>query len=200
MVSTNLKLPQCSVVSDGVEKLDEKWLELSKTAERPLRALKNQCEQLSHVSSKEVDNENICRIDNAREKLIVKIFLAMENEIQLLLDVIISLNDAKQDLKNRLKNLEKSRSNVSLQDEDLQDLVNGTPYRPKLNLLLEWAIDGFQFYDELYFCINESTKAFDHRKEESIDNIARSFVEDRNKRMKLNRILAFTQFLITERV
>lgn len=55
-----------------------------------------------------------------------------------------------QDLKNRLRNLNKSRSNVLLRDEDMKDIVNGTPYRPKLNLLLEWAIESFRYYHELY--------------------------------------------------
>ncbi|XP_046824100.1 uncharacterized protein LOC124426448 [Vespa crabro] len=183
-----------------LKKLDEKWLELFTAAERPLQALKNQCEQLHFVSSEDVDNEEICMIDYAREKLIFKIFIGIENEISLLQDTLQRLNDAIQDLKNRLTNLEKSRSNISLHDEDMKDIVNGTPYRPKLNLLLEWAIEGFQYYHELYLSINKSMKAMDYKNEESIDNFADSFVEDRYKRIKLNRILAFTQFLIMEKV
>ncbi|XP_047370713.1 uncharacterized protein LOC124957659 isoform X3 [Vespa velutina] len=136
--------------------------------------------------SEDVDNEEICMIDYAREKLIFKIFIGIENEISLLQDILQRLNDAIQDLKNRLTNLEKSRSNVSLHDEDMKDIVNGTPYRPKLNLLLEWAIEGFQYYHELYLSINKSMKAMDYKNEESIDNFADSFVEDRYKRIKLN--------------
>nr|KAF7434551.1 hypothetical protein H0235_002742 [Vespula pensylvanica] len=130
--------------------LDEKWLELFTSAERPLQALRNQCEQLRFVSSKDVDSEEICMIDYAREKLIFKIFMGIENEISLLSDMLQRLNDAIQDLKNRLTNLNKSRNNVLLRDEDMKDIINGTPYRPKLNLLLEWAIESFQYYHELY--------------------------------------------------
>ncbi|KAL2746620.1 uncharacterized protein V1477_004990 [Vespula maculifrons] len=180
--------------------LDEKWLELFTSAERPLQALRNQCEQLRFVSSKDVDSEEICMIDYAREKLIFKIFMGIENEISLLSDMLQRLNDAIQDLKNRLTNLNKSRNNVLLRDEDMKDIINGTPYRPKLNLLLEWAIESFQYYHELYLFINESMKAMDYKNEESIDNFADSFIEDRYKRTKLNRILAFTQFLIMEKV
>ncbi|XP_014600253.1 PREDICTED: uncharacterized protein LOC106784831 [Polistes canadensis] len=183
-----------------LKELDEKWLELFKTVERPLQALKNQCEQLRLVSSKDLDNEGICMIDHAREKLIFKIFMGIENEISLLLDLLKSFKNALQDLKNRLNNLEKFRSNVSLGDKDMKDIVNGTPYRPKLNLLLEWAIDGFQYYHELFQRIENSIKNMDYRIEESVNKFADSFVEDRYKRNKLNRILAFTQFLIMEKV
>ncbi|KAL2725655.1 uncharacterized protein V1478_008328 [Vespula squamosa] len=180
--------------------LDKKRLDLFTTAERPLEALKNQCEQLRLVSSKDVDNEEICMIDHAREKLIFNIFMGIENEISLLSDILHRLNNAIQDLKNRLTNLNKSRSNVLLRDEDMKDIVNGTPYRPKLNLLLEWAIESFQYYHELYLSIKKSMKAIDYKNEESIDNFAESFVEDRYRRTKLNKILAFTQSLIMEKV
>ncbi|XP_015186883.1 PREDICTED: uncharacterized protein LOC107071935 isoform X2 [Polistes dominula] len=183
-----------------LSELDEKWLELFKTAERPLQALKNQCEQLRLVSSKDVDNEGICMIDYAREKLIYKIFMGIENEISLLLDLLKSFKNTFQDLKNRLNNLEKFRSNVSLSDEDMKDIVNGTPNRPKLNLLLEWAIDGFQYYHELFQRVENSIKNMDYRIEESVNIFANSFVENRYKRNKFNRILAFTQFLIIEKV
>ncbi|KAI4501708.1 hypothetical protein M0802_003043 [Mischocyttarus mexicanus] len=190
-----------------LKELNEKWLELFKTAERPLQALKNQCEQLRHVSSKDVDNEGICMIDNAREKLIFKIFMGIENEISLLFDLLKSFKHAFQDLKNQLKNLEKFRSNVSLSDENMKDIINGTPNRPKLNLLLEWAIDGVKYFHEFFLStkyrslrIDSSIENMDYRIEESVNKFADSFIEDRYKRNKLNRILAFTQFLIMEKV
>lgn len=35
----------------------------------------------------------------------------------------------------------------------MKELINGTPYRPRLNLLLEWAIEAFNYYHELYLLI-----------------------------------------------
>ena len=32
----------------------------------------------------------------------------------------------------------------------MKELINGTPYRPRLNLLLEWAVEAFNYYHELY--------------------------------------------------
>jgi len=55
-----------------------------------------------------------------------------------------------QDLKNYLVNLENARSKVSLEDETMQELIKGTPYRPTLKLLLEWAVEGFQFFHNMY--------------------------------------------------
>ena len=55
-----------------------------------------------------------------------------------------------QDLKNRLNNLEDARSKVSLDEDTMKELINGTPYRPRLNLLLEWAVEAFNYYHELY--------------------------------------------------
>lgn len=53
------------------------------------------------------------------------------------------------------------RSKVSLNDDTLKELVDGTPYRPRLNLLLEWAVDGFNYYHELYpFKSNENQNYF----------------------------------------
>ena len=53
-------------------------------------------------------------------------------------------------MKNRLNNLEDARSKVSLDEDTMKELINGTPYRPRLNLLLEWAIEAFNYYHELY--------------------------------------------------
>lgn len=59
-------------------------------------------------------------------------------------------SDFFKDLKNHLVNLENARSQVSLKDETMQELIKGTSYRPTLNLLLEWAVESFQFYHNMY--------------------------------------------------
>lgn len=53
-------------------------------------------------------------------------------------------------MKNYLVNLENARSKVSLKDETMQELIKGTPYRPTLELLLEWAVEGFQYFHKMY--------------------------------------------------
>lgn len=46
--------------------------------------------------------------------------------------------------------MEEARSKISLDAETMKELINGTPYRPRLNLLLQWAIEAFNYYHELY--------------------------------------------------
>ncbi|KAG7187841.1 hypothetical protein KM043_016877 [Ampulex compressa] len=181
-----------------LEKLDGRWKELSVAAARPLEALQNQSEQLRHVARKEVDDAELCKIENLREKLIFKILMGLDGEVVLILDIITRFNNANQDLKNRLSNLESIRSKVSLNDEAMKELINGTPYRPRLNLLLEWSISGFNYYHDLYNHINECLKNLDYKNKESVIRLVKSFVEDKHKRAAIDRILTFTQFLIKE--
>ena len=183
-----------------LEKVDCKWKELSEEAERPVQALRNQSEQLRLVTSKEVGNAELCEIDELYDRLIYKILMGINNEIALLLDISTRFNNVNQDLKNRLKNLEDARSKVSLNEDTMKELVNGTPCRPKLNLLLEWAVDASNYYYELYVQINRSIKQLDSKSEETIENLTKSFIEDRYKRARIDRILGFTQLLIKDTI
>ncbi|XP_033352620.1 uncharacterized protein LOC117235059 isoform X2 [Bombus vosnesenskii] len=180
-----------------LEKVDCKWNELSEEAKRPLHALRNQSEQLRLVIS-EVDDAELCKVDELRERLIFKILMGIDNELTLLFNILTRFNNINQDLKNRLNNLEDARSKVSLDEGTMKELINGTPYRPRLNLLLEWAIEAFNYYHELYLLINGNVKQFNYKDEDTIENLTKSFVEDRFKRAQIERILYFTQFLIKE--
>ncbi|XP_011695070.1 PREDICTED: uncharacterized protein LOC105454255 [Wasmannia auropunctata] len=181
-----------------LERLDDKWRELSKKAERPLEALANRMEQLRHVMNEEIDGAEDIVGREARERLIFKILMGLEEEIELLSDILTQLNDANQDLKNYLVNLENARSKVSLKDETMQELIKGTPYRPTLELLLQWAVEGFQFFHNMYLRISDCMKLIDYKAEETVDNLTSSFVEEKRGRKNINRILAFTQFLAKE--
>ncbi|XP_012166022.1 uncharacterized protein LOC100652282 isoform X1 [Bombus terrestris] len=181
-----------------LEKVDCKWNELSEEAKRPLHALRNQSEQLRLVISSEVDDAELCKVNELRERLIFKILMGIDDELTLLFNILMRFNNINQDLKNRLNNLEDARSKVSLDEGTMKELINGTPYRPRLNLLLEWAIEAFNYYHELYLLINGNIKQFNYKDEDTIENLTKSFVEDRFKRAQIERILYFTQFLIKE--
>ncbi|KAL6436733.1 hypothetical protein ACFW04_004870 [Cataglyphis niger] len=169
-----------------LQNLDDKWKELSEKAERPLEALANQAEQLRHVTNVNI-NETESSVDGeTQERLIFKILMGIEDEITLLLDILTQFNDINQDLKNYLINLENARSQVSLKDETMQELIKGTSYRPKLNLLLEWAMEGFQFYNNMYLSIRDCMKSIDYKREETIDDLISSFVEDQRGRRNIN--------------
>ncbi|KAK9309302.1 hypothetical protein QLX08_001040 [Tetragonisca angustula] len=181
-----------------LEKVNCKWNELSEEAKRPLHALRNQSEQVRLVVSNEIDNAELCKIDELRERLIFKILMGIDNELRLLFDILMRFNNINQDLKNRLNNLEDARSKVSLDEDTMKELINGTPYRPRLNLLLEWAVEAFNYYHELYLLINGNIKKFNYNDEETIKNLTKCFIEDRFKKLRIERILYFTQFLIKE--
>lgn len=182
-----------------LEKLDDKWKDLSKKAERPLKALTNQAEQFRLVGEKAEGAVDIMD-EETRERLIFKILMGFEAEFKLLLDILMQFNNANQDLKNYLDNLENVRSKISLKDETMRELIKGTPYRPKLNLLLQWAVEGFQFYHNMYLHINNCMKLIDCKTEETIDKLVSSFIEEKRGRKNLNRIFSFTQFLTKEAV
>ncbi|XP_011175702.1 uncharacterized protein LOC105207758 [Solenopsis invicta] len=182
-----------------LERLDDKWKELSQKAERPLEVLANRAEQLRHVTnSEEIDGVEDSVDQETRERLIFKILMGFEEEIALLSNILTQLNDANQDLKNYLINLENARSKVSLKDETMQELIKGTPYRPTLELLLEWAVEGFQFFHNMYLRISDCMRLIDYKEEETINNLTSSFVEEKRGRKNINKILAFTQFLAKE--
>ncbi|XP_024867832.1 uncharacterized protein LOC112452051 [Temnothorax curvispinosus] len=181
-----------------LERLDDKWRELSRTAERPLKALANQTEQLRHVTNEKIDGTEDSVDRETRGRLIFKILMGLEEEIALLSDILTQLNDANQDLKNHLVNLENARSKVSLKDETMQELIKGTPYRPTLQLLLQWAVEGYQFFHNMYLRISDCMKSINYKVEETVDNLISSFTEEKRGRKNINRILAFTQFLAEE--
>ncbi|XP_033328902.2 uncharacterized protein LOC117221793 [Megalopta genalis] len=183
-----------------LEKVDCKWKELSEEAKRPLHALKNQLEQLRLVTSEGVDNAIFCNTDETHGRLIYKILLGIDNEITLLLDISTRFNNVNQSLRSRYKNLEDARSKVSLNDDAMKELVNGTPYRPRLNLLLKCAMDGLNYYHDLYLRIHGSINHYNWRNDEMAEDLTNLFVEDRFKRERIDQILAITQFLIKETV
>ncbi|KAJ8683792.1 hypothetical protein QAD02_019584 [Eretmocerus hayati] len=132
------------------ENTDNKWQESRSNLVRVLNALENQAEQLRHVTNPEVDNAELFKVEGLRERLIFKIHAGIEEEVTRIQEAITRLHNNSQDLKNRLTKIESARNAVSLHDEKMKELVSGTPYRPKLNLLLEWAIDVCEYYHNLY--------------------------------------------------
>ncbi|XP_066591522.1 uncharacterized protein [Prorops nasuta] len=184
----------------NLQKLDESWKALANEAERPLQALANQSEQLCHVTKEENDKTEICQIENLREKLIFKILMGLEDEMSLILEILNKFNNANQNLKNRLYNLERTRNKCFTENSSMTEIMKSTTFRPQLNLLLEWAIDGYNYYHQLYLQISNSLKNLDYTKQDTIENLRESFKEDRFKRDKIDRILAFTQFLSKEAV
>lgn len=181
-----------------LERLDDRWRELSGRAERPLEVLANRAEQLRHVTNEEVDRAEESVDRETRERLTFKILMGLEEEIALLSNILTQLNDANQDLRNHLVNLENARSRVSLKDETMGELIEGTPYRPTLERLLQWAVEGFQFFHNMYLRINDCMKSIDYKAEGTIENLVCCFAEEKRGRKKINRILAFTQFLAKE--
>ncbi|XP_015609946.1 uncharacterized protein LOC107274901 [Cephus cinctus] len=183
-----------------LEKLDVKWRDLLSVIDKPVNSLINYSEQLQLVTSKEVDNAEICSVDGLREKLIFKINMGIEDEIALVLDVVSQLNNANQSLKNKLDTLESARDKVSLDDPSLQYLLDGSPLRPRLNLLLEFAIDGYKFYDQLYRNISTCMKTLDCKYPRSLENLSKSLIQNNQRRTTIDRILAFTQYLEQESI
>lgn len=49
-----------------------------------------------------------------------------------------------------MERLEAARSKVDPNSPEMRDLIQGTPQRPRLDLLMEWAIDSSKYYNELY--------------------------------------------------
>ncbi|XP_012259416.2 uncharacterized protein LOC105688003 [Athalia rosae] len=177
-------------------KIDEKWKDLSKTAERPLNSLKNQSEQLRLVSNKLLkDTTDIGYPEGLREKLIFKINVGIEDELSIILEIINQMNNANQELKSKLKKLENARSKIDPNSVEMKDIVFGTPLRPRMDLLMEWALDSNDYYDKSYSRIRKCMKALDCQDEESIDNLIKSFEPDKKGRANMDRILGFTQFI-----
>ncbi|KYQ60119.1 hypothetical protein ALC60_00525 [Trachymyrmex zeteki] len=169
-----------------LERLDDKWRELLKKAERSLEGLANRTEQLRHVTNEKIDGAEDSIDQEMRERLIFKILMGLEEEIAFLLNILTQFNDANQDLKNYLINLENARSKISLRDEIMQELIKGTPYRPVLELLLQWAMEGYQFFHNMYLRISDCIKSIDYKIEETVNNLISSFVEEDHGRKNIN--------------
>ncbi|XP_074116117.1 uncharacterized protein LOC141538503 [Cotesia typhae] len=167
--------------------------EINKVTTGPLTSLKNQMEQLRHVTSPAVDTAEICLIKGAREKLIFKINLGIEDELKLIVEAISTLNNYTQELKDKYHRLEQLRSGINFDDPTIINFVNGTSERPRLNSLLEWSMESLEFYKNYYSDITANFKALNIKDEASVDRLIDSFNSRSSKRIKT--ILAFTQYL-----
>ncbi|XP_011050961.1 PREDICTED: uncharacterized protein LOC105144025 isoform X3 [Acromyrmex echinatior] len=165
-----------------LERLDDKWKELSKKAEKSLEGLANRTEQLRHVTNEKIDGAENSIDQETRERLIFKVLMSLEEEMAFLSNILTQFNDINQDLKNYLVNLENARSKISLKDKLMQELIKGTSYRPALELLLQWATEGYQFFHNMYLRISDCMKSIDYKTEETVSNLISSFVEEDRRR------------------
>lgn len=90
-----------------------------------------------------------------------------------------------QDLRIKLERLEVVRSKAAVNEPSFKELVNGTPLRPRLDLLLEWAIESSTYYSQLSANIFENFKALDYKNEESVTDWIQAFDRDRRKRERI---------------
>ncbi|KYM87689.1 hypothetical protein ALC53_03306 [Atta colombica] len=169
-----------------LERLDDKWKELSKKAERSLEGLANRIEQLRHVTNEKIDGAENSIDQETRERLIFKVLMDLEEEIALLSNILMQFNDINQDLKNYLVNLENARNKISLKDKLMQELIKGTSYRPTLELLLQWATESYQFFHNMYLRISDCMKSIDYKTEETVSNLISSFMEEDRGRKYIN--------------
>ncbi|XP_058801180.1 uncharacterized protein LOC131669962 [Phymastichus coffea] len=181
-----------------LESTDTKWKEIQASTNNVLKVLKHRIEQLRHVRSSEVDNAELCKVEELRERLVAKILAGIEDEVALVHEAIAKLNNYSQDLKQRLANLETTLNGSSLSDERMKELVEGTGRRPRLDLLIEWAIDACDFYHNLYLSLKASLKDLDYSDEGCVDKLSASLVEPQLAREKIDYILTLTQFLASE--
>lgn len=63
-----------------------------------------------------------------------------------------------QELKNKFLRIEETRGNVSLRDNEMKQLINGTPLIPALEKLVIWAKDSQNYYLSLYPLIFHQAK------------------------------------------
>ncbi|XP_063984002.1 uncharacterized protein LOC135166015 isoform X2 [Diachasmimorpha longicaudata] len=181
-----------------LEKIHGKWDQRCQGVQESLEGMKNFSEQLEHVF-REVDDAEICGIENVRERLGFKIEVRMEEEVSKVRETIQYLGELNQELKNKLIQLENVRSKASVDDPKMKEITEGTSHRPRLNLLLEWAIDAQNYYQKRYNEINESFKGVDKMKRETILELI-DVVGRKGDRSVLNRILGFTQYLAKEKI
>lgn len=96
-------------------------------------------------------------------------------------------------MKDRFIRLEQVRKKININDEAMINLVNGSPERPRLDELMEWSFESFEYYKNLYNEIKNNYKFLDITDEKSIEELINSFNKTSNVRIK--KISAFTQFL-----
>ncbi|XP_033219065.1 uncharacterized protein LOC117174256 [Belonocnema kinseyi] len=178
-----------------LKNVDDTWNDLCKSAKEVIRALKNRCQQLRLVNSIETDKQEIFKIAGLREKLILKLIRGIQEEMTLLGNLLARLNCINQELKNKLMRLEEARSNISLKDSEIEELVSGSPVFPKLEKLLIWAQEVYDYYKTLYQNINEAMLSLDYKNEETIDRLENSFQINYYWRIKIDRVRGLTEAL-----
>ncbi|XP_023290635.1 uncharacterized protein LOC105697430 isoform X2 [Orussus abietinus] len=175
-------------LGEELEKLEDKWTELLKCAKIPLNALETQSEQLRLVRSQEVDNAELCQVGNLRDRLVYQIRMGIENEIVLLQEIVTRMNTANQELGNKLTQLENARTKIPLSTPEIMYLVRGSPYLPRLDLLMEWALDGYLYYQDLYRGICMALKSIDSSDKRTVDTLSERFMEDKFRRARQDRL------------
>ncbi|XP_043484433.1 uncharacterized protein LOC122512583 [Leptopilina heterotoma] len=169
------------------------WNDVISSAKEQINGLKSLCEQFRLITSVDADQTEIYKQNGLKEKLQIKVFRAIQNEIAIIGNFLNRLNKINQELKNKFARIEEARSKVSLRDLEMKQLINGTPLIPRLEKLILWAKESQDYYPSLLQSVSENFNSLDHNDENTIVNFEKSFNINYFWKIKIDNILRFTE-------
>ncbi|XP_051172926.1 uncharacterized protein LOC127289170 [Leptopilina boulardi] len=175
--------------------VSDTWNNEILSVKQQINVLKRLCEQYQLLTSVEADQTEIYKQEGLKEKLVLKVFRAIQNEIANLGNSLNRLNNVNQELKNKFTRLKEARNNVSLKDLGMKQLISGTPMIPRLEKLLLWAKESQNYYPLLFREVNENFNSIDYTNEDTITNFEKSFNINYYWKIKIENILRFTETL-----
>ncbi|XP_014483409.1 PREDICTED: uncharacterized protein LOC106748957 [Dinoponera quadriceps] len=177
----------------------DEWLIIGKKIEISLTALNDQSETLQLISD-DADYNDAEISEELQHRIRFNILMVLDEEQDHLFKIMVQFNRVIQELANLLQNVIRARSKVFVRDndEEMKLLINGSYCRPKLDLLMEWAIKSFEYFNNLYYCINNEIKLLGYDKMKNTDKVLAAIKKANEGRIAINKILAHTQYMIDE--
>ncbi|XP_043287414.1 uncharacterized protein [Venturia canescens] len=179
-----------------LETTERKLKEVLENLENPVQTLINLSKQYHHVTSKDVDNAEICDINDLRDRLVFKIRNDIELEVAAIANKVGQLRNCAEDLHRKFNHLESVRSEAILSEPNFNELVDGTPYIPRLNLLMQWSIESYTLVSEFCERVSTNFKDVDYLDPEKVEKWAKYMNRESDDRGRVKEILGFTVFLI----
>ncbi|XP_011149828.1 uncharacterized protein LOC105189438 [Harpegnathos saltator] len=177
-----------------VHTLYDEWLIINRTIETSLKIVDDQNEILRLISD-DVTYNDIEIDEEQRQRLMFKILIVLDNELNSLFRIMSQFNYTIQDLMNHYDNVIQYRSRIYLADKEMIPLIMGSYCRPRLSLLMEWTTKSLEYFRKLYFCINNEIHNYN---KENIADKVRAAINQINNRTSIKNILAYTQYMMKE--
>ncbi|XP_034249453.1 uncharacterized protein C1orf109-like [Thrips palmi] len=161
------------------------WESAAKKASKSLCAIENLADQLQSASSTGPDVPINIQFPDLKQQIIYKTLLSLEQELIPIMSVIKEISEATDNL-NKLSTM--------IYKHDVNNFAFDTV---SLRVLLESVHDTRQYYQAQYAGLQTALRCLDFRDSNSIFNLRKCLIEDKDLKRHAERCLLFGKYFLS---